>query len=202
DQLRNEIVRRAALAQLSLNFGVHIEQCSKWIGICTAADSSGKIVGVWRQDVDFRLSDEQRAMRALVREVAEREFRPRALDWEKSGEFPTANMKILGELGILGLSIPDEYGGAGGTWLDAALALEEIGRCCYVTAMAVLGEVGVQSQAIVSYGSEAQKRKYLPRIASGELMCANCITEPEAGSDAGSMTTRADEVDGHFVVNG
>ena len=152
--------------------------------------------------MDFRLSDEQQAMRAMVREVAERELKPRALEWERSGEFPAPNMKLLGELGILGLSIPEEYGGAGGTWLDAAIALEEIGRCCYVTAMAVLGEVGVQSQAIVTFGTEEQKRKFLPRIARGELICAICITEPEAGSDAGSMTTRADEVDGYFVVNG
>jgi alkylation response protein AidB-like acyl-CoA dehydrogenase len=152
--------------------------------------------------LDFRLTEEQQAMRALVREVAEREFKPRAQEWERSGEFPWPNVKLLGELGILGLSIPEEYGGAGGTWVDAAIALEQIGRCCYVTAMAVLGEVGVQSQAIVSYGSPEQKQKYLPRIASGEMICAICITEPEAGSDAGSMTTRADEVDGHFVVNG
>src|SRR5205823_444554 len=104
--------------------------------------------------------------------------------------------------GILGLSIPEQYGGAGGSWLDAAIAIEEIGRCCYVTAMAALGELGVQSQAIVVYGSEAHKNRYLPRIASGELICAICITEPEAGSDAGSMTTQAIESDGFFVLNG
>ena len=152
--------------------------------------------------MDFKLTEEQQAMRAMVREVAEREFKPRALEWERTSEFPWPNMKLLGELGILGLSIPEEYGGAGGTWLDAAIALEEIGRCCYVTAMAVLGEVGVQSQAIVNYGSEEQKREYLPRIASGEIMCAVCITEPEAGSDAGSMTTWAREDGDHYVVNG
>src|SRR5207248_1508810 len=83
--------------------------------------------------LDFRLTEEQQAMRALVREVAEREFKPRAQEWERSGEFPWPNVKLLGELGILGLSIPEEYGGAGGTWVDAAIALEEIGRCCYVT---------------------------------------------------------------------
>src|ERR687887_302861 len=118
--------------------------------------------------MDVRLSEDQQAMRSLVREVAEREFKPRALEWEKSGDFPMPNVKLLGQLGILGLSIPEEYGGSGGTWLDAAVALEEIGRCCYVTAMAVLGEVGVQSQAIVAFGTEEQKRKFLPRIARGE----------------------------------
>jgi alkylation response protein AidB-like acyl-CoA dehydrogenase len=152
--------------------------------------------------LDFRLSEEQQAMRAVVREVAERELKPRALEWEKSGEFPWVNMKLLAELGVLGLSIPERYGGAGGSWLDAAIALEEIGRCCYVTAMAVLGEVGVQSQAIVNFGSDMQKQKYLPAIARGDLMCAICITEPDFGSDAGSMTTRADEEGDAFVVNG
>ena len=152
--------------------------------------------------MDFCLSEQQLAVRSLVREVAEREFKPRALEWERTGEFPTPNIQLLGQLGVLGLSIPEQYGGAGGTWLEAALALEELGRCCYVTAMAVLGEVGVQSQAIVAYGTEEQKQKYLPRIAAGDLVCAICITEPDAGSDVGSMITTAREADGHFVVNG
>jgi alkylation response protein AidB-like acyl-CoA dehydrogenase len=87
--------------------------------------------------------------------------------------------------------------------MEAVLAIEEVARACYQTAMAVLGELGVQTQAIVHYGTEAQKRRYLPAVARGELMCAICMTEPDAGSDVGAITTRAvEDGDGGYVVNG
>src|SRR6478736_7323210 len=98
----------------------------------TAADTSSDTTTQWG------LTPEQEAIRALAREVAEREFRDRALDWERTGEFPWRNLKVLAETGLLGAAIPEQYGGAGGSWLDAALILEQIGRCCYVTAMAAL----------------------------------------------------------------
>lgn len=151
----------------------------------------------------FDLTPEQQELRALVRRIADENFRDRALEWERRDEFPWPNIKLLADAGVLGISVPEEYGGLGLGWLDAALALEEIGRTCYTTAMAVLGEVGVQTRAIVMYGTEEQKRRFLPKVARGESVCAICITEPDVGSDVGSITTRAmEQPDGSYVVNG
>jgi alkylation response protein AidB-like acyl-CoA dehydrogenase len=150
----------------------------------------------------YDLTAEQEEVRLLARTIAEREFRPRALRWEETGEFPWENLAALARAGLLGAAIPEEYGGGGGSWLEASLILEEIGRCCYVTAMAALGELGVQSRAIAGYGSEEQKARFLPRIASGELICAICMTEPETGSDLPSMSTRAETSGDELVLNG
>src|SRR5215212_622320 len=162
----------------------------------TLADSALDPTAQWG------LTPEQEAIRALAREVSERGFRDRALEWERTGEFPWQNLRVLAKTGLLGAAIPAEYGGAGGSWLDAALILEQIGRCCYVTAMAALGELGVQTRAIVSYGSEGQKRQHLPKIAAGELMLAICMTEPETGSDISSMSTVARDDGDHLVIDG
>lgn len=149
----------------------------------------------------FELTEEQQHLRELARRVAE-EFRDQAVSWEDGSRFPWENMKRLGETGLLGVAIPEAYGGGGGGWLEAAIVLEEIGRTCYVTAMAALGELGVQTQSIAIYGHEDLKRRYLPPVAAGEMMCSICITEPEAGSDVASMSTTA-HVDGdHVVVTG
>ncbi len=164
-----------------------------------AATANGSAQPEADTTMQWGLTPEQEAIRALAREVSEREFRDHALEWERTGEFPWRNLKVLAETGLLGAAIPEEYGGAGGSWLDAALILEQIGRCCYVTAMAALGELGVQTRAIVSYGTEAQKQKYLPKVAAGDLMLAICMTEPETGSDISNMSTVARD-DGDFLV--
>lgn len=150
----------------------------------------------------FELDEVQCELRALARHTAEVEFRDQALSWEHTGEFPWRNIKILADRGLLGVALPEKYGGGGGTWLHAALVLEELGRCCYTTAMAALGELGVQTQAILQYGTEEQRRKYLPAVAAGELICAICITEPDAGSDLAKMATTVREDGGDFVLNG
>ena len=150
----------------------------------------------------FALNPVQREVRDLARDTAEREFRDRALDWEHSGEFPWRNIKLLADRGLLGIALPEKYGGGGGSWLHAALVLEEIGRCCYTTAMAALGELGVQTQAILQYGTEAQKEKYLPAVAAGELICAICITEPDSGSDVAAMSTTATQDGNDIILNG
>ena len=143
------------------------------------------------EGASFELTPSQKAVRDMARKTAETEFRDRALTWERDATFPWRNMRILAERGLLGATIPVEYGGGGGDWLDAAVILEELGRCCYTTAMAALGELGVQTRAIGSYGTEAQKRKYLPKVADGTLICSICITEPDTGSDIKAMTTTA-----------
>lgn len=148
------------------------------------------------------LLEEQQMLIKTVREITENEFKPRASELTESGEFPFENMKILGELGLLGISIPEEYGGSEGSIMDAVLILEEISKGCYITAMAVLGEIGVQSKAIVAYGSEAIKQRYLPSIAKGKTILAICITEPNTGSDAANMSTNAVHKGKHYILNG
>jgi len=152
--------------------------------------------------VDFQLTGEQRDLQLLVREIAQKELLPLAARWDRTHEFPWDSMRILARAGVLGLTIPEELGGLGKSWFEAVLAIEEIARACYQTAMAALGELGVQTQAIVHYGSAAQKERYLPAVAQGELVCAICMTEPEAGSDVGAIQTRAESVDGGYVLNG
>jgi alkylation response protein AidB-like acyl-CoA dehydrogenase len=152
--------------------------------------------------MDFQLSPQQRDLQDLVRSVSQKELKPLATRWDRSHEFPWDSMKILAQIGVLGLTVPQAYGGLGASWFEAVLAIEEIARACYQTAMAALGELGVQTQAIVHYGSEAHKRRYLPAIARGELICAICMTEPDAGSDVGAIVTRAVEDADGYVVNG
>jgi alkylation response protein AidB-like acyl-CoA dehydrogenase len=151
----------------------------------------------------FQLTPQQVQLQQLVREVARNELKPLAARWDRTHEFPWECIKHLARIGVLGLTIPEAYGGLGGSWIEAVLAVEEVARACYQTAMALLGELGVQTQAIVHYGTQAQKQRYLPAVARGELMCAICMTEPDAGSDVGAITTRAvGDGNGGYIVNG
>lgn len=152
--------------------------------------------------MDFQLSAPQRDLQSLIREIAQQRIKPLAPRWDRSHEFPWDSITTLASAGVLGLTIPEQYGGAGGSWFEAVLAIEEVARACYQTAMAVLGELGVQTQVIVHYGSDAHKERYLPAIARGELICAICMTEPDAGSDVGALQTRAEAVDDGYVLNG
>ena len=109
--------------------------------------------------MDFQLTEQQRQMVASVRDLAQGEFKANAPKY-MDGTFPWENMKQLAELGVLGMAVPEEYGGLGLPVFDTALVLEEIAKACYVTAMAVLGEVGVQTRIIATYAPEAIKRAH------------------------------------------
>ena len=147
------------------------------------------------------LSDEQRRFVQTVRELAQAEFRPRALKF-MDGTFPWENMRALAALGVLGMAVPEEYGGLGLPVLDTALVLEEIAKTCYVTAMAVLGEVGVQTRIIATYAPEQVKARILPQVCSGEAILAICMTEPDAGTDVASYRTNLDSVGNSLRLNG
>jgi len=151
--------------------------------------------------MDFKISDEQRAFVKTIRKVCQKEFAPRAIQY-LDGTWPQENMRRLAELGVLGMAVPQEYGGLGLAILDTVLVLEEIGKVCYVTAMAVLGEVGVQTRIIATYAPESIKQKILPRVASGDAILAICMTEPDAGTDVPNYRTNCEIRGDRLVLKG
>jgi alkylation response protein AidB-like acyl-CoA dehydrogenase len=140
--------------------------------------------------MNFELTDEQRALVGTIRDVARNEFKGRALKY-MDGSFPWENMHKLAELGVLGMAVPEAYGGLGMNVFDTALVLEEIAKVCYVTAMAVMGEVGVQTRIISTFAPEHMKQRILPKVCSGEYVLAVCMTEPHAGTDVANYRTNA-----------
>ncbi len=151
--------------------------------------------------MEFKIGTEQREMIAAVRQLAQNEFRQDAPKW-MDGTFPWPNIKKLAGLGVLGMSVPEEYGGLGLSILDSALILEEIAKVDYVTAMAVLGEAGVQTRVISHYAPKAIKERILPRVISGDCILAICMTEPHAGTDVANYRTNTRRHGNHLVLNG
>jgi alkylation response protein AidB-like acyl-CoA dehydrogenase len=151
--------------------------------------------------MDFKIGTEQREMIAAVRQLAQGEFKQDAPKW-MDGTFPWPNIKKLAGLGVLGMSVPEEYGGLGLSILDSALILEEIAKVDYVTAMAVLGEAGVQTRVIAHYAPKAIKERILPRVISGDCILAICMTEPHAGTDVANYRTNTKRHGNHLVLNG
>ena len=139
----------------------------------------------------FKLTDEQKRIVGTVRELTQNEFKPRGLGY-MDGSFPWENIRRLAELGVLGMAVPEAYGGSEFGVFDTALVLEEIAKGCYVTAMAVLGEVGTQTRIIATYAPEHIKQRLLPAVCTGECILAICMTEPHAGTDVASYTTNAE----------
>jgi alkylation response protein AidB-like acyl-CoA dehydrogenase len=151
--------------------------------------------------MDFQISTEQREMIASVRSLAQTEFKAKAMRW-MDGTFPWENMKQLAELGVLGMSVPEEYGGLGLPILDTALILEEIAKVDYVTAMAVLGEAGVQTRVIARYAPASIRERILPAVVSGDCILAVCMTEPHAGTDVANYRTNARVVGDRVILKG
>ena len=151
--------------------------------------------------MDFQITAQQRGMIASVRSLAQREFKPTAIRW-MDGTFPWRNMKLLAELGVLGMSVPEEYGGLGLPILDTALILEEIAKVDYVTAMAVLGEAGVQTRVIARYAPASIRDRILPLVVSGDCVLAVCMTEPHAGTDVANFRTNARIVGDRVILKG
>src|SRR5262252_2714977 len=151
--------------------------------------------------VQLSLSDDQRRFVETVRQITQTEFKPRALKY-MDGTFPWENLQQLAELGVLGMAVPEEYGGLGLPVFDTALVLEEIAKACYVTAMAVLGEVGVQTRIIATYAPEGVKQRILPAVCSGDAILAICMTEPDAGTDVANYKTNVDTTGNALRLNG
>ncbi|MCA3356844.1 MAG: acyl-CoA dehydrogenase family protein [Roseomonas sp.] len=151
--------------------------------------------------MEFKIGTEQRELIAAVRQLAQSEFKQDAPKW-MDGTFPWPNIKKLAGLGVLGMSVPEEYGGLGLSILDSALILEEIAKVDYVTAMAVLGEAGVQTRVISHCAPKAIKERILPRVISGDCILAICMTEPHAGTDVANYRTNTKRHGNHLVLNG
>src|SRR5256884_4662 len=152
--------------------------------------------------MDFSLNDHQRLIRDTVRQFMETEVRPFVKDWEKQEKFPAEAIQKLGEMGCCGMLTPEEWGGPGLDTVSYVLMLEEVARVH--TAMSTA--IGVTNSAVqaplVMFGNEAQKRKYLRRMATGETLGAFCLAEPAAGSDAAGIQARAGRDGKVFKLNG
>jgi alkylation response protein AidB-like acyl-CoA dehydrogenase len=141
--------------------------------------------------VDFSLNEDQRVLRDSVREFCAREIIPRARGWDESERFPHEIVPKLAEMGLWGMRVPEAWGGAGMSMLDCVIALEEIARADGSIALTVASHNALCSGHILHAGTSAQKEKYLPLLASGQMLGAWGLTEPGSGSDAGSARTRA-----------
>jgi butyryl-CoA dehydrogenase len=152
--------------------------------------------------MDFELNDDQKMVRRMVREFAEEKIRPGAQGRDEEGAFVAELLPGLAELGLLGMASPEEYGGSGLDMVSTAIAIEELARVCPSTAVTVAVTNGVCQEPIVRFGSDVQKKKYLPPLAKGEQLGGFALTEPGAGSDAASIKTRAVRDGDRYVLNG
>jgi short-chain 2-methylacyl-CoA dehydrogenase len=152
--------------------------------------------------VNFDLSEEHELLRRTVREFAEARIAPVAEELDREHRFPYEIIAELAELGLMGIPIPEEYSGGGGDTLSYTLAIEELTRIDSSVAITVAAHTSLGTMPIFLYGNEAQKREWLPELASGKKLAAFGLTEPDAGSDAGATRTTAELRDGKWVVNG
>jgi len=152
--------------------------------------------------MNFTESENQRMVREMARDFAEREIRPHFMEWDESQEFPVPLFKKLGELGLMGVFIPEEYGGSGMNYHDYITAIVEISKVCGSIGLSVAAHNSLCTGHIYYNGSEEQKKKYLPKLASAEWIGAWGLTETGTGSDAGGMNTTAVKDGDHWIING
>jgi butyryl-CoA dehydrogenase len=148
------------------------------------------------------LDEEHELVRRQVRDFAESEIAPRAMENDRAQRFPIELVRKMGELGLMGMPISEEYGGAGTDTLSYVIAVEEVGRACGSTGLTMAAHVSLGTYPIFGAGTEEQKRKYLPALSRAEKIAAFGLTEPNAGSDAGATQTYARQDGDHYVVNG
>ena len=152
--------------------------------------------------MDFELNEEQHMIHKMVRDFAEKEIAPKATELDETEEFPWDTLRQMAQLGLLGLSIPEEYGGSGGDTLCYAIAVEEVARASGSLAITMAAQISLAAAPLYQFGTEEQKRKYLVPLATGEKLGAFGLTEPGAGSDAGATTTKAVLDADHWVIDG
>jgi alkylation response protein AidB-like acyl-CoA dehydrogenase len=152
--------------------------------------------------MDFQLSEEQISIRDMVKDFARKEIAPDIMKYDEAKEFPEEIIRKLGELGLLGITYPENYGGAGMGYIEYALIVEELSTVDPSIGLIVAAHNSLGSMHIYSYGSEEQKKKYLPRLLKGETLSAWALTEPGSGSDAKALKTVAVKEGNNWVING
>ena len=153
--------------------------------------------------MDFELNDEQRMWREAVHDFVEREVRPKAHEVDEEARFNWEAVRKMGPLGLLGLNIPEEYGGPGIDAVSAAIAIEDLGWGCVSSALSIAAHNGLGTTPIVLFGSQAQKKRWLPLVSSGQGKLGSlALTEPGAGSDLQGIRTRAERQGDEWVING
>lgn len=148
------------------------------------------------------LTEEQEQVRDIAREFAQRSLLPHSAEWDSQSMFPQEALRELGRLGFMGMTVPVEWDGAGSDYVAYALALEEIAAGDGAVSTIMSGHNSVGCMPLVEYGSPEQKEKYLRPMARGELLSAFCLSEPQSGSDAGAIRTRAERRHGSYILNG
>jgi len=152
--------------------------------------------------MDFRLSEEQEMLKDTVARFVEEEITPQAALWDEEETFPSETFRAMGDLGLFGISVPEAYGGSGADFLSCLLAMEEISKGDAGLATSWGAHTVLCTESIYRNGTEAQRHRYLPGLVDGSKIGALAITEPEAGSDAMSMRTRAEKQGDHWILNG
>ena len=154
--------------------------------------------------MDIQLTEEQRQVRDLCREFAAAELQPNARKWDVEHVFPREAVRQLGEMGLMGVAVPSEWGGAGMDNVSYAIAMEEISRGCAGTGVIMSVSNSLYCDPVMKYGNDAQRKEFLTPFAKGEKLGAFALTEPMSGSDAGNMATRAvlNAAGTHYVLNG
>ena len=152
----------------------------------------------------FELSREHEEFRRSVRDFAEKEIAPHAAQWDRDHHFPVDVVQKMGQLGLMGLTAPEEFGGAGedGDFTSLCVAIEEIGRVDQSLGITLEAAVGLGINPILTYGTDEQKQQWLPDLVAGTALAGFGLTEPGAGSDAGATRTKAELADGEWIVNG
>ncbi len=152
--------------------------------------------------MSFELSSEHESFRKVVRDFAEHEIGPHVAQWDRAKHFPVDVVHAMGELGLFGLAVGEEYGGSGGDFTSLCVAIEELGRVDQSIGITLEAGVGLGINPILTFGTPEQKQQWLPDLVAGRTLAAFGLTEPEAGSDAGAAKTRAVLADGEWTLNG
>jgi butyryl-CoA dehydrogenase len=152
--------------------------------------------------MSFKLTEEQLMIQSMVRDLARTKFAPKAMERDKTKEFPAENLKKLAELGLMGMMVPAEYGGSGADTVSYVLALSEVAYACASTAVVMSVHNSIVCESVLRYGTQDQKKRYLSKLATGGIIGAFALTEPNAGSDPSRQTTKAVFDGDSYILNG
>jgi len=152
--------------------------------------------------MDFNLSEDHKILKDSVADFVKKELAPEAAEIDAKHEIPESIVKQISELGFLGSYVPEEYGGAGLDYMSYVLVIEEVSKACASTGVLISAHTSLCCDPVLQFGSEEQKKKYLPKLCSGEKIGCIMLTEPEAGSDVANISTKYEDAGEHFVANG